>query len=476
MKVMKTWVTAFSILLLIFFHGRSSVSAASSPAAAKMVSVFFTDAFSALLDCAWSLKSTGKKAVAVRRPMMRFESGYTVETVFDGSKLGIEPYSVEVSPSGELLVLDSVNSNIYRIPPSHLTYSRPKLVAGSAEGYSGHVDGKSREARMNHPKGFAVDDRGNIYVADTMNRAIRKITDLGVSTIAGGKWSRRGHSDGPSEDAELSGDFDVVYIGSSCSLLVIDRGSQAIREIQLHFDDCAYQYGSSFPLGIGVLFAAAFLGYLLALLQRRVGFMGSPKINIGEENEKDTTPAKPTFRQSAHQRQPKPSSFGNNLFNSASSFLLDLFGDGSSNRPSQYPMKTWPVQDSYVVPNEDVPPPVETRNRTPTSRKPYAFTSKYPKSIRQTGFNDLDGDLLHKQPHEQQHLQQQRHYPSEPETLYEKSCETTKEIVFGAVQESAATAMEIKAVDYGFPIYGHSGFLHPRVGYGPYGGGYYNSY
>jgi hypothetical protein len=49
------------------------------------------------------------------RSMMKFEGGYTVETVFDGSKLGIEPYSLEVSPSGELLVLDSENSNIYKI-------------------------------------------------------------------------------------------------------------------------------------------------------------------------------------------------------------------------------------------------------------------------------------------------------------------------------------------------------------------------
>jgi hypothetical protein len=57
--------------------------------------------------------------------------------------------------------------------------SRPKLVAGSAEGYSGHVDGKLREARMNHPKGITVDDRGNIYVADIMNMAIRKISDSG---------------------------------------------------------------------------------------------------------------------------------------------------------------------------------------------------------------------------------------------------------------------------------------------------------
>jgi len=52
------------------------------------------------------------------RSMMKFESGYTVETVFDGSKLGVEPYSVEVLPNGELLILDSANSNLYRISSS----------------------------------------------------------------------------------------------------------------------------------------------------------------------------------------------------------------------------------------------------------------------------------------------------------------------------------------------------------------------
>lgn len=79
---------------------------------------------------------------------------------------------------------------------------------------------------------------------------IMKFPCPGVTTIAGGKWNRGGgHVDGPSEDAKFSSDFDVVYIGSSCSLLVIDRGNKAIREIQLHFDDCAYQYGSGFPLG-----------------------------------------------------------------------------------------------------------------------------------------------------------------------------------------------------------------------------------
>lgn len=77
-----------------------------------------------------------------------------------------------------------------------------------------------------------------------------KFICTGVTTIAGGKWGKGGgHVDGPSEDAKFSDDFDVIYIGSSCSLLVIDRGNRAIREIHLHFDDCAYQYDSGFPLG-----------------------------------------------------------------------------------------------------------------------------------------------------------------------------------------------------------------------------------
>lgn len=105
----------------------------------------------------------------------------------------------------------------------------------------------------------------------TLNKQMKEIVNSlskyclhfgsGVTTIAGGKWSRGGHIDGPSEDAKFSNDFDVVYIGSSCSLLVVDRGNQAIREIQLNFDDCAYQYESGFPLG--TLFVNYFLNKIL---------------------------------------------------------------------------------------------------------------------------------------------------------------------------------------------------------------------
>ncbi|PQM32914.1 uncharacterized protein Pyn_00805 [Prunus yedoensis var. nudiflora] len=292
----RNWVAL--VLICVVLSGDFSSASASPPA--KILTGVVSNVFSALVKWLWSLKSTTKTGTAVSgRSMVKFEGDYTVDTVFDGSKLGIEPHTVEVSPSGDLLVLDSENSNIYKISTPLSRYSRPKLIAGSPEGYSGHVDGRPREARMNHPKGLTVDDRGNIYIADTMNMVIRKISDAGVTTIAGGKSGRGGgHVDGPSEDAKFSSDFDVVYIGSSCSLLVIDRGNQAIREIQLHYDDCTDRYDGSFHLGIAMLIAAAFFGYMLALLQRRVQAMFS-------SDEDRRTPMKRDAPMAPYQRPPK---------------------------------------------------------------------------------------------------------------------------------------------------------------------------
>ncbi|KAJ0038196.1 hypothetical protein Pint_23021 [Pistacia integerrima] len=491
-------VLVLGLTLLLLFGGVSSAPSGTSPA--KIVSGSVTNAMSYAMKWLWSLKTTTKTAIS-GRPMMKFESGYTVETVFDGSKLGIEPFSVEVLPSGDLLILDSANSNIYRISSSLSLYSRPKLVAGSAEGFSGHVDGKLREARMNHPMGLTVDDKGNIYIADTMNMAIRKISDGGVTTIAGGKSGRGGsHLDGPSEDARFSNDFDVVYIGSSCSLLVIDRGNRAIREIQLNFDDCAYQYGSGFPLGIAVLLAAGFFGYMLALLQRRVGTIVSSQ-NDNETIKSSTTanpyqkPLKsirpPLIPTEDEQEKQEEGFFGSlaklfvNTESSAMEILRGIF-PGFRKKPLnhqyqslyQHPQQqkhstAWPVQDSFVIPDEDEPPSIDTR--TPTPRKTYAFMSKDAEKIHQLRqsraiYDGWDGDFQQQQ--RQQHYHN-RYQSSAPHTYYEQSNEKTNEVVFGAVQEQDGKreSVVIKPVNYGDPVYDHHN-LRARANFMSYNIGY----
>ncbi|GLT50295.1 hypothetical protein SLA2020_237890 [Shorea laevis] len=473
-------VLLLGFALLLLLGGVSSAPSATSPA--KIVSGIFSNSLSALVKWLWSLKTTTKTAIS-GRPMMKFEGGYTVETVFDGSKLGIEPYSVEVLPNGELLILDSANSNIYRISASLSLYSRPKLVAGSPEGYSGHIDGKHREVRMNHPKGLAVDDRGNIYIADTMNMAIRKISDAGVTTIAGGKWSRvGGYVDGPSEDAKFSNDFDVVYIGSSCSLLVIDRGNRAIREIQLHFDDCAYQYGSGFPLGIAVLFAAGFFGYMVALLQHRVGtIVSSENVQstvktsaMSSPYQKPLKSVRPPLIPTEDEQEKKEEGFFGSLgrlFVNAGVSTMEILGGifpGFRKKQPRYypqqqkPLTTWPVQESFVIPDEDEPPSIDTR--TPTPRKTYPFMSKDAEKIHQLRqsrafYNGWDANVLQQHHH--------RYQSSTPHTYYEQSHEKTNEIVFGAVQEQGGNQEAvIKPVNYGDPVYGHHNFhFRSNVGY-----------
>ncbi|KAL9246474.1 hypothetical protein vseg_020004 [Gypsophila vaccaria] len=452
----------FIVLLcsMLLFSGVNSISPSFSPP--KIVSGFMSSSLAKIMKWLWSLKSTTKSAIS-GRSMVKYESGYEVKTVFDGSKLGIEPYSVELLPTGDLLVLDSTNNNLYTISSSLSLYSRPKLVAGSAEGYSGHVDGKHREAKMNHPKGAAVDDRGNIYVADTANMAIRKISDAGVTTIAGGKWSHRGgHVDGPSDEAKFSGDFDVVYVGSSCSLLVIDRGNRVIREIQLHFDDCAYQYESSFPLEIAVLVAAGFFGYLLALLQRRVVSIASSQnvvtpteIISSNQFQKPLKSVRPPLIPTEDESEKEESFLGSlgKLLAAAGTSAMEIIGSifpvfKRKTVPFEYGYQghyqqpnSWQSPESFEVPKEDEPPSIETR--TPTPKKTYAFMSKDADKMQQqlrqsrvfhSGWNPGFPQKEQKQ-QQQKHQNRHQHYLPIPHTYYEQSCEQTNEIVFGAVQE-----------------------------------------
>ncbi|CAL1413636.1 unnamed protein product [Linum trigynum] len=438
------FVCGVIFMLLFAAAGVSSAPIINSPA--RIVNGVFSNTLSAIMKWIWSLKASTKTAMSAR-PLMKFEPGYTVETMFDGSKAGIDPHSVEVLPSGELLIVDSTNSNLYKIPSSMSLYTKPKLVAGSAEGYSGYVDGKPGEAKMNHPKGVAVDDRGNIYVADTMNNAIRKISDSGVTTIAGGKRINGGsHVDGASEDAKFSNDFDVVYMGSSCSLLVIDRGNRAIREIQLHFDDCAYQYGSGFPFEIVLLLAAGLFGYMVAFLQRRMGTIVSSQGDQGvmkssmAETPGAPQPLKsvrppliPTEDDQEKQEETLFASLGKLFANAGASFMEIVGGIApgfmkksvtyhqyQNQQQQQRHSAGWPSQDSFVIPDEDEPPTVEARTPTPR-RKTYAFMSKDAEKMHRwrqgrSFYGSQDGEMpqqqhqQQQQPHPQQHQHQQHPY------------------------------------------------------------------
>ncbi|KAK4772700.1 hypothetical protein SAY86_014475 [Trapa natans] len=108
----------------------------------------------------------------------------------------------------------------------------------SGDGIAAYSDGQLTSAQFNQPRNFAVDLKGNIYVADKRNHAIRKINTSGVKTIAGGYSEKTGRGDGPGRNASFSSDFELSFIPQSCSLLISYHGNQLIHQILLKEEDC----------------------------------------------------------------------------------------------------------------------------------------------------------------------------------------------------------------------------------------------
>jgi sugar lactone lactonase YvrE len=133
------------------------------------------------------------------------------------------PDGVAVDSLGNVYVADADNNAIRKIAPSGATTT----IAGRA-GMSEHVDGKGQEALFSHPTGLAVDAKGNIYVADSGNNAIRKIAPDGVvSTLAGGGLGR---AEGAGSSASFSSPSGVA-VDSLGNVYVADAGNNAIRKV-----------------------------------------------------------------------------------------------------------------------------------------------------------------------------------------------------------------------------------------------------
>ena len=85
---------------------------------------------------------------------------------------------------------------------------------------------------LNRPTGIAVDNVGNVFVADDVNNAIRKITPTGtVSTLAGDRNGFGGYKDGPAEGAMFRAPSGVA-IDASGNIYVGDAANNRVRKIQ----------------------------------------------------------------------------------------------------------------------------------------------------------------------------------------------------------------------------------------------------
>ncbi len=102
-------------------------------------------------------------------------------------------------------------------------------LAGLA-GAPGSVDGSGPAARFNAPRGIATDIAGNVYVAETSNRAIRKITPDGIVTTLAGSPRASGSVDGTGAAASFDAPVGIAA-DSAGNLYVADGDSYTIRKV-----------------------------------------------------------------------------------------------------------------------------------------------------------------------------------------------------------------------------------------------------
>src|SRR6478672_5364626 len=142
----------------------------------------------------------------------------------DGSpKIFSDPFGIAIAKDGTVYISDAgENNRISKLTPD----GQVATLAGSNEGFS---DGQGTAAAFNTPSALAIDANGNLYVADTSNNRIRKVTPQGeVSTVAGD--GAAGYIDGPGTQARFNGPIGVA-VDAHGNVFVADTYNDRVRKI-----------------------------------------------------------------------------------------------------------------------------------------------------------------------------------------------------------------------------------------------------
>ncbi len=162
----------------------------------------------------------------------RIETVAGIAGVGDGGPvpdvLLFDPQGVALDSDGRLFVADRSHNRIRRITITATTVAGSGVVGNSGDG------GQAQSARLNGPSDVAIDALNNLYIADTNNHKLRKVTPSGViTTIAGTGAAGSAGDGGPAVSAQL-GRIEGVARDAAGNIYIADTSNHRIRRIDLN--------------------------------------------------------------------------------------------------------------------------------------------------------------------------------------------------------------------------------------------------
>ncbi len=184
-----------------------------------------------------AIDASGAIYVSDVRSIRRLSPGGLVTTLFGNglpagtaTAVGTQPAlgepRIAVTPAGTLYAAERINGVIRQITSTGTV----TILAGDATAQPGFAEGIGAAARFNRPLGLAVDATGNLLVADSENDVIRQVSTTGTVSTYAGRAGGAGFANGPAEAAQFNQPAGVA-MDSGGNLFIADSGNNRVRKI-----------------------------------------------------------------------------------------------------------------------------------------------------------------------------------------------------------------------------------------------------